>query len=167
MLFRPQRHLTFANFASRPGSIDARAEGIRLATRRHSSTVPLLLLAGREGTGKTHLLHAIVNLAQEYGSIRSSLVLSSFRFAEEVHKGIEFGDLCLLIARFAREDLLAIDDADQLFCRPEAAHTLLKILRARALGKKRSVLTLTLSASMKSDSPLSEFLDSQLAVRLS
>jgi chromosomal replication initiation ATPase DnaA len=167
MPFRAQRHLTFANFSSRPGSIDARAEGIRLATRRHSSTSPLLLLAGREGTGKTHLLHSIVNLAQEYDPLRSSIVLSSLRFTEEVNKGIEFGDLCLFLERFAREDLLAIDDADQLFCRHEAANTLLQILRARDVSKKRSVLTVTLSGSMKTDSPLSKYLDSQLAVRLS
>ena len=167
MLFRPQRLLTFANFASRPGSVHARAEGIRLATCRYPSPFPLLILAGRERTGKTHLMHAIANMAKNNEFVRSTIVLSGLRFAEEVQTGIAFGDLSHMVDRFAKEDLLAVDDVDELIYRPKVGSVLLEILLARAARKKRSVLTITLTTSTEANTPLSEYLDYQPAVRLS
>jgi chromosomal replication initiation ATPase DnaA len=84
MLFSPQRQLTFANFKCRPGSARARSAAAALAiwpSIGHDG--PLLILAGRSGSGKTHLLHASVNLAkQRHDCNWRSSTLSAWRLVK-------------------------------------------------------------------------------------
>jgi len=130
MLFSPQRQLTFANFDCRPGSARARTAAAALAiwpSIGHDG--PLLILAGRSGSGKTHLLHASANLARQHhdGLWRSS-TLSAQRLAEEVQRCLHYRDLPLWLNRFASEDFLAIDDVEALAHHSAAADFLLKLL---------------------------------------
>ncbi len=167
MLFPPQRHLTFAKFESRPGSVHARSACAQFAMRSGIAySEPILILAGRPGGGKTHLLHATANLAKGNQAIRSGITISSRRLAEEVQRATVFGDLHIWRDRFAREDFLAIDDVDTLFGRSGAATFLLEVLRLRVEAKRRTLVSASLSIAPDIPCPLNTFLNHQRAVRL-
>ena len=61
MLYHPRRHWTLASFVPRPSSQHARALGIRFVEQERPTPVTLVL-AGSPGSGKTHLLHALVQV---------------------------------------------------------------------------------------------------------
>ena len=167
MLFPPQRHFTFAKFESRPGSIHARSASAQFAMRSgivHQE--PILVLAGRPGAGKTHLLHASANLFKANTDIHSVITISSQRLAEEVQRATVFGDLHIWRDRFANEDFLAIDDVDAIFGRSDVAIFLLEVLFLRGEAKRRTLVSASLSSAPDIPCPLNTFLNHQRAVRL-
>ncbi len=167
MLFRPQRHMTFLNFEKRPGSIEARSVCAGFANCCGKSFWdPILILAGRPGAGKTHLLHATANLVKKNLSIQSSTTISSRRLAEEVQRCKEFDDLHVRRDRFGSEDFLAVDDVDDLFGHAYAEDFLLEVLRMREDQNLRTLLSASLTTALNISCPLNTFLDSQSAVRL-
>jgi chromosomal replication initiation ATPase DnaA len=168
MLFLPQRHLTFAKFESRPGSVRARSASAQFAMRAGIAwQEPILILAGRPGAGKTHLLHATANLAKRNDHIRSGITLSARRLAEEVQRATDFGDLPFWRDRFVGEDFLAVDDVDDLFgSRAGGANFLLDVLRLRGDANRRTLVSASLSTALDSPCPLNTFLNHQRAVRL-
>jgi chromosomal replication initiation ATPase DnaA len=167
MLFNPQRRFDFSSFESRKGSVHARAAAARFATRKGIVFgEPILILAGRTGAGKTHLLNATANLAKSNEYIHSSSTLSAHRMAEEVQRAIEYGDLPWLLDRFGTDDFLAIDDVDDLFSYQEAEKFLLKVLEIRVVAKRRTLLSATLSTAGQPDCALNTFLNDHVAVSL-
>lgn len=168
MLFPPQRHLTFAKFESRPGSVHARSACAQFGMRDGIAwQEPILILAGRPGAGKTHLLHATANLAKSNAHIRSGITISAQRLAEEVQRATDFGDLPFWRDRFVREDFLAIDDVDDLFgSRTGSDNFLLDVLRLRGGANRRTLVSATLTTTLDSPCPLNTFLNHQRAVRL-
>lgn len=74
MLFRPNRHLTLANFQLHPGNQHARSYALSLAQGSPRKHRPLLIVAGQSGRGKTHLIHAVANFAKQNDSIDSRAV---------------------------------------------------------------------------------------------
>ena len=168
MLFPPQRHLTFPTFESRPGSVRARAASAQFGMRVGIAwQEPILILAGRPGAGKTHLLHATANLAKGNAYIRSSITISAQRLAEEVQRATDFGDLPIWRDRFAGEDFLAIDDVDDLFgSRTGSDNFLLDVLRLRGDANRRTLVSASLSTGPDNPCPLNTFLNHQRAVRL-
>jgi len=168
MLFRPNRHYTFASFRPRAGNCLARARSIAYSNACGvSMDCALLLLAGRPGSGKTHLLHATVNKAYANENIRSSSILSSRRLLEElVTAESYYDDLPQLLARWREDDLLAIDDIDDLFAHRVWADVLLGLLQERIALRKRSVVTLTLSKAPDIPGPLCDFINQRRAYAL-
>jgi chromosomal replication initiation ATPase DnaA len=167
MLFPPQRHLTFAKFDSRPGSVHARSASAQFAMRSGIAyQEPILVLAGRLGAGKTHLLHATANLAKSNTGIHSVITISSRRLAEEVQRATAFDDLHIWGERFASEGFLGIDDVDDIFGHGDAASFLLEVLRLRANANLRTVVSASLSSAPDIPCPLITFLNHQRAVRL-
>ncbi len=167
MLFRPQHQLTFANFQSRPGSIHASSASAMFASRAgiaHRESI--LILAGRPGSGKTHLLHAAANLTKKNQSIRSGITICAQRLHEEVTHAIHYGDLPDWTARFSREDFLAIDDIHDVYGQPAAADFLLNVLKCRAAAHRRTLLSAALSVAPDNPCSLVTFLNHQRAVRL-
>lgn len=165
MLFHPKRLLTLNSFVPRKSNQSARAAGIWFIAAEQASP-NTLIVAGRPGSGKTHLLHALANFAKSNEAIHSIACLSAVQFAEEVMRGGFYGDLDKVLHRYGRESLLAIDDVDRLLYQTEAANALLHVLRMRNARKKRTLLSATLSLGPRVDHPLSAFLDYQPAVRL-
>ncbi len=128
---------------------------------------PILVLAGRSGAGKTHLLHATANLAKGNPYIRSGITISAQRLAEEVERATDFGDLSIWRDRFVDEDFLAVDDVDDLFgSRAGGANFLSDVLRLRGDANRRTLISASLSNATDSPSPLNTFLNHQRAVRL-
>ena len=168
MLFPPKRHLTFATFESRPGSVHARSACGQFAMRAGIAwQEPILILAGRPGAGKTHLMHATANLANEYDHIRSGITISAQRLAEEVQRATDFGDLSIWRDRFVGEDFLAVDDVDDLFDSSAGGDSfLLDVLRLRGDANRRTLVSASLSTALDSPCPLNTFLNHQRAVRL-
>ena len=165
MLFRPLRHLTLATFMPAPGNQRARAEGIRFV-RALRPSANALVIAGRSGTGKTHLLHALAHLARHQEAPRSVACLSSDQFTQEVMRGQVHGDLDHVMDRLAAEDLLAVDDVDRLTWHAEVADALLDVLLRRGQRQRRSVLTAAMHRGAIQAHPLIDFLDRQPAVDL-
>lgn len=167
MLFRPNRHYTFANFESRPGNRLARTMGIVYADACGvTPECSVLLLAGRPGAGKTHLLHAAVNRAKGNENIRRSSILSSHRLLEELVTAESYDDLPQLLDRWCEDDLLAIDDIDDLFAHRDWANVVLELLQARKAQRKRSLLTLSLTKAPEIVGPLTDFLNQRRAYAL-
>ena len=167
MLFPPQRHLTFAKFESRPGSVHARSASAQFAMRSGISyQEPILLLAGRPSSGKTHLLHAISNLVKRNTYVHSGITISSQRLAEEVQRANAFGDLHIWRERFASEHFLGIDVVDDIFGHGDVASLLLEVLRLRANAILRTIVSASLSSAPDIPCPLNTFLNHQRAVRL-
>ncbi len=168
MLFPPKRHLTFATFESRPGSVHARSACGQFAMRAGIAwQEPILILAGCPGAGKSHLLHATANLVKGNAYIRSGITISARRLAEEVRRATDFGDLPFWRDRFVSEDFLAVDDVDDLFgSRARGANFLLDVLRLRGDANRRTLVSASLSTALDSPCPLNTFLNHQRAVRL-
>lgn len=165
MLFRPLRHLTLATFVPAPGNQRARAKGIRFV-RAQRPPADALVIAGRSGTGKTHLLHALAHLARNQETSRSVACLSSEQFTEEVMRGRFHGDLDQVMDCLAAEDVLAVDDVDRLTWHAEVADALLDVLLRRGQRQRRSVLTAAMHRGAIQAHPLIDFLDRQPAVDL-
>jgi chromosomal replication initiation ATPase DnaA len=168
MLFPPQRHLPFATFESRRGSVHARSACAQFAMRAGIAwQEPVLVLAGRPGAGKTHLLHATANLAKGNGHIHSGITISAQRLADEVQRATDFGDLRFWRDRFVREDFLAVDDVDDLFgSRAGGDNFLLDVLRLREDANRRTLVSASLSTALDNPCSLNTFLNHQRAVRL-
>jgi len=127
----------------------------------------MLILAGRSGAGKTHLLHATANQAKSNAYIRSGVTISAQRLAEEVQRATDFGDLPFWCDRFVSEDFLAVDDVDDLFgSHAGGDNFLLDVLRLRGDANRRTLVSASISTAPDNPCPLNTFLNHQRAVRL-
>lgn len=165
MLFRPDHRLTLGSFFPRKGNQWARAAGIQFIGAQQAQP-DTLIVAGRQASGKSHLLHALANFAKENEAIHSIACMTAVHFAEEVMRGAFYGDLNEVLGRYAAEGLLAIDDVDRTFYQPMIADALLAVMRMRQTRRRRTLLTVTMYQAPPLQHPLTDFLDSQPAVRL-
>src|SRR6185369_7853916 len=143
----------------------ARAAGIQFIGAEQALPTTLIV-AGRPGSGKTHLLHALANFAKRNRAIRSIACMTGVQFADEVVRARFYRDLDGVLGRYACDGLLAIDDVERLFYQPEVADALLRVMQARQLKKRRTLLSATMCLASATTHPLIEFLDHQPAVRL-
>lgn len=168
MLYRPKRNLTLGSFKPGPRNAWARAACIDFILAVRPQCPGILVVAGRPQTGKTHLLHAATHLAKTTEHLRAHSIVSHRVFADEVDRALQiYGDLPAVIKRFAAQDFFAIDDADELIHRNEAAGALLQLLELRTASNKRTLLSATLACPISAATPLGDFIDQQWAVRLS
>ena len=101
---------TFSNFIVGPSNRFAQA-ACRAVAENPSRTYNPLVLYGGVGLGKTHLLHAIGNLAQEHHPGLRALYISSENFMNEMISVLRSGgDMRLFREKFRNTDLLLIDD---------------------------------------------------------
>ncbi len=152
-------------FLPRKGSQWARAEGIKFVMAERVSP-NILVLAGAPSSGKTHLLHALASHAKRNFYIQTVACLSAFQFANEVHKGLVFDDLPIVLQRFTEDCLLAIDDVDRLFSSAKLTDSLLNVLQTRQMKNRRTLLSITLSHANLESHPMCEFLLQLPAVTL-
>lgn len=148
----------------------ARAAGIAFIHAQHSAP-DVLILAGRPGTGKTHLLNALANWAKAEAGYRSVVCMTARQFADEVARGHFYRDLDTVLNRFAQAPLFALDDVDRLAAHDTAAHdtaahAFLDLMQRRRHGSGRTVLSASLGLDAARTHPLVAYLDDQPAVRL-
>jgi len=103
-------HFTFNNFIVGPSNRFAQAACRAVAENPSKSYNPLVLYGG-VGLGKTHLLHAIGNLAVSHHSEMRALYISSENFMNEMISVLRSGgDMRLFREKFRNTDILLIDD---------------------------------------------------------
>ncbi len=101
---------TFSTFIVGPSNRFAQAACRSVAENPSKSYNPLVLYGG-VGLGKTHLLHAIGNLALERNPDLKALYISSENFMNEMISVLRSGgDMRLFREKFRNSDLLLIDD---------------------------------------------------------
>ena len=165
MLFHPDRHRTLGSFLPRKGNQWARAAGIQFIGAQQAQP-DTLIVAGRQSSGKSHLMHALANFAKKNEAIHSIACMTAVHFADEVMRGEFYGDLNEVFRSYATEGLLAIDDVDRIFYQPVIADALLAVMQMRQTRKRRTLLTITMHQAPPVQHPLADLLDSQPTVRL-
>jgi chromosomal replication initiator protein len=101
---------TFTNFIVGPSNRFAQAACRAVAENPSKSYNPLVLYGG-VGLGKTHLLHAIGNLALNHNPQLRALYISSENFMNEMISVLRSGgDMRLFREKFRNTDILLIDD---------------------------------------------------------
>ncbi len=101
---------TFTNFIVGPNNRFAQAACRSVAEHPSKSYNPLVLYGG-VGLGKTHLLHAIGNLAVAHQAGLKVLYISSENFMNEMISVLRSGgDMRLFRDKFRNTDILLIDD---------------------------------------------------------
>jgi DNA replication protein DnaC len=89
---------------------------------------PLVLL-GDSGTGKTHLLIALGTIAAEQG--RRVRYLTCAQLVNELAEAADDKQLSRILGRYARLDLLCLDEVGYLTLDPRGAELLFQIITAR------------------------------------
>ena len=89
---------------------------------------PLVLL-GDSGTGKTHLLIALGTAAAEQG--RRVRYVTTAALVNELVEAADDKELSRLVARYARLDLLCLDELGYVHLDPRGAELLFQIITAR------------------------------------
>ncbi len=117
---------TFEQFVIGKGSRFAHAAALAVAELPGQAYNPLFI-HGRPGLGKTHLLHAIGNYVQRYGSGLSVRYATVEQFTNEFVEAVRARDTQSFKERFRGVDVLLLDDvqflADKARTEEELFHT--------------------------------------------
>lgn len=117
---------TFEQFVIGKGSRFAHAAALSVAEMPGQAYNPLFI-HGRPGLGKTHLLHAIGNYVQRYGSGLSVRYATVEQFTNEFVDAVRARDTQAFKERFRGVDVLLLDDvqflADKARTEEELFHT--------------------------------------------
>jgi chromosomal replication initiator protein len=117
---------TFEQFVIGKGSRFAHAAALSVAEMPGQAYNPLFI-HGRPGLGKTHLLHAIGNYVQHYGSGVSVRYATVEQFTNEFVEAVRARDTQAFKERFRGVDVLLLDDvqflADKARTEEELFHT--------------------------------------------
>jgi chromosomal replication initiator protein len=117
---------TFEQFVIGKGSRFAHAAALSVAELPGQAYNPLFI-HGRPGLGKTHLLHAIGNYVQRYGSGLSVRYATVEQFTNEFVDAVRSRDTQAFKERFRGVDVLLLDDvqflADKARTEEELFHT--------------------------------------------
>jgi chromosomal replication initiator protein len=104
---------TFDQFVIGPGNRFAHAASLAVAELPGHSYNPLFLY-GSPGIGKTHLLHAIGNYVERFGSGLRVHYATIDEFTAEFVEGVRQGDAAEFKQRFRGSDVVLIDDVQFL-----------------------------------------------------
>ncbi|KAA3606394.1 MAG: chromosomal replication initiator protein DnaA [Calditrichaeota bacterium] len=101
---------TFDTFVEGSSNQYAKAASLAVAEAPGKTRFNPLVIYGKSGLGKTHLLHAIGNLALETHKVRNVTYLSSETFTNEFIKAIQKGKVTDFSSVYRNVDLLLLDD---------------------------------------------------------
>lgn len=101
---------TFENFIKGDSNQLARAAALAVANNPGGTSFNPLVLYGRTGLGKTHLMHALGNLALELGKSKRVVYVSSEKFTVEFVEAIQADKVHQFSLFYRSVDLLIVDD---------------------------------------------------------
>ena len=101
---------------------------------------PLFIYSG-SGLGKTHLMGAIGNFAQERSPEASVEYVALEDFVQQLHAAIASGEMERFKQRYGRVDMLLVDDVQFLTGRRETQSELLRLLNALQGSGRQIVMT--------------------------
>jgi chromosomal replication initiator protein len=117
---------TFERYVICDGNRLAHGAALAVAEQPSQAYNPLFL-HGSPGLGKTHLLHAIGNYVQEYGTGLTVRYVTAEDFTSEFVREVRRGDTEAFRSRFRDADVLLVDDvqflADKVRTEEEFFHT--------------------------------------------
>lgn len=132
---------TFENFIEGDCNKLARSAGVRLAESPGSTAFNPLTIYGNSGLGKTHLAHAIGNLALSYQPDIKVLYVSTEKFTNQIIQAIKSGNISELVAFYQELDLFILDDIHFLAKREKTQEILFHIFNQIHHNGKQIVLT--------------------------
>lgn len=101
---------TFENFIKGDSNQLARAAALAVANNPGGTSFNPLVIYGGTGLGKTHLMHALGNLALELGKSRRVVYVSSEKFTVEFVEAIQADKVHEFSLFYRSVDLLIVDD---------------------------------------------------------
>jgi len=119
----------------------ARSAGLRIAEDPGQTSFNPLTIYGLSGLGKTHLVHAIGNLALEKNPTLKVLYLSTEKFTNQVIQAIKAGNINELVGYYQQLDLFLLDDIHFLARREKTQEILFHIFNQIHQNGKQIVLT--------------------------
>jgi chromosomal replication initiator protein len=100
---------TFSTFIEGKSNQIARAAGIQIA-RNPGATYNPLFIYGRDGVGKTHLMHALGNAILDANPGAQVIYVHSERFVSDMIRTLQHNKIDEFKARYRRANALLIDD---------------------------------------------------------
>jgi chromosomal replication initiator protein len=132
-------HASFASFVVGSGNRLA-ATAARAVAEAPGSTYNPLFIYSRPGLGKTHLLMAIGNQAQQFDASRQVEYVTVDDFVEAYHAALGAGQADAYRRRFIEADLVLLDDAQLLADRRELQAELLRLIDLLTAAGRQIVL---------------------------
>lgn len=126
MRFEPDPRCTFDTFVAGPGSQMAAAAARRAAEAPGTSYNPLFVY-GAPGVGKTHLLHAVGQLALTVRPDLHVLYRTADQLVDDISSAVSGGTLQAFADEVMESDLILIDDAHLLAGKSRTQEELLRV----------------------------------------
>lgn len=138
---RLNQNFTFANFVSGRANKFARGVGLQAAEHPGMPNNNPLVIVGREGLGKTHLLHAIGNQMRKANPVARIKYAHSLSFVDAVFFAYRNMKFDAFRQRFHSLDLLLLDDIQCLNGKSHSQEELLRVFNALIGNRKQIVVT--------------------------
>jgi len=126
MRFQPDPRFTFDTFVAGPGSQMAAAAARRAAEAPGTSYNPLYLY-GEGGVGKTHLLHAVGQLALTVRPDLHVVCRTADELVDDVSSAVSAGTLQAFTDELLESDLILLDDLHLLAGKSRTQEELLRV----------------------------------------
>ena len=119
----------------------ARSAGLAIAAKPGETAFNPLVVYGKSGLGKTHLVHAIGNLAKNNFSNKRILYVSTEKFTNQVIQSIKSNNTNELVAFYQELDMFILDDIHFLARREKTQEILFHIFNQIHQNGKQIILT--------------------------
>ena len=119
----------------------ARSAGIAIARKPGETAFNPLVVYGKSGLGKTHLVHAIGNLTKENFPNKRVLYVSTEKFTNQVIQSIKSNNTNELVAFYQELDMFILDDIHFLARREKTQEILFHIFNQIHQNAKQIILT--------------------------
>jgi hypothetical protein len=126
MRFQPDPRFTFDTFVAGPGSQMAAAAARRAAEAPGTSYNPLFLY-GETGVGKTHLLHAVGQLALTVRPDLHVVCRTADELVDDISSAVSAGTLQAFTDELLESDVILLDDVHLLAGRSRTQEELLRV----------------------------------------
>lgn len=132
---------TFESFIEGDCNRLARSAGMAIAAKPGETAFNPLVAYGKSGLGKTHLAHAIGNLALEHHPEKKVLYVSAEKFTNHVIQSIKSNNTTEMVAFYQELDVFILDDIHCLAKREKTQEILFHIFNQIHHNGKQIILT--------------------------